>query len=320
MAPFWVFMGTVPGAAGQPDYTYDGNDKRIPVLFSRTYRKKFYDETVAANITNTDVEGEIKNMGDTVVVNTIPDVYVGDYYRGKTRQWQLAKSDSVVMKVNRASDFAVARDDVDKKQFWDKNFLQVLAKDAMKKQKIKVDTDLLADVYADADSANKGATAGAKSGSYNLGATGAPIGLNKSNIIDYLHNNVECVADEQTWPDDERWIVIPTWMKGLLNVSDYKDESMTGMDSSLKGGKFGKIGKFAAHQSNLYTAVTDTGKACYPVLFGHKSAIAFVSQLSDVQYFDKLETTHGSGIAGLNIYDWKVIYGKALGVFYVYKA
>lgn len=312
---------SVPGVPGQPDYTYDGNDKRIPILFSRTYRMKFYDETVAANITNTDVDDSgIKNLGDTAVVNTIPDVYIGDYYRGKTRQWQLAKSDAVVMKINRASDFAVAQDQVDKKQFWDKAFLDKLATDAMKKQKIKVDTDLLADVYADAAATNKGLTAGAKSASYNLGATGTPVGLTKSNVIDYLHNNVECVADEAAWPDEDRFIVIPTWMKGLMNVSDYKDESMTGMDSTLKGGKFGKIGKFSAHQSNLYTAISDSGKNCYPVLFGHKSAIAFVSQLTDVQYFDKLETTHGSGIAGLNLYDWKVIYPQALGVFYVYKA
>lgn len=310
----------VPTVGGYPDYTQSG-DMRIPQLFSRVYQDKLYDETIVANITNTDNIGELKSLGDTVIINTIPDVTIGTYYKGKQRSWELCKSDPVIMRVQRASDFAVVQDDVDKKQFWDKDFLGTLAKDAMKKVKIKIDTDFLGSVYADADSSNIGAAAGAKTGFYDLGTTGAPVGITKTNVTDYIMNVLECVADEQSWPDDERWLAVPTWMKGLMNVSDYKDESITGMDSTYKGGRFGKVGKFKMYQTNLYTAIADnSGKTAFPVLFGTKKAIAFVSQLSNTQFFPQLEATSGSGLAGINLYDWKVIAPKQLGYLYCYKA
>lgn len=222
------------------------------------------------------------------------------------------------MRVNKASDFAVVRDDVDQAQFWDKDFLGKLAQDASKKINIKIDTGLLGSVYVDAAATNKGVAAGAKTGFYNLGATGSPLAITKTNILDIIHNRMQSVASEANWDDEDCFLAMPTWMKGLLNVSDYKDESMTGMPSSLKGGKFGKIGMFQSYQTNLYTGISDSGKTAFPVLFGSKSAIAFVSQLSKTQYFPNLEATSGSGMAGINLYDWKVINSELLGVLYCY--
>ena len=311
----------VPGVSGMPEYggVTAGTDQRIPWAFSRIYRDKFYDACVVTNICNTKFSGEIKALGDTVVINTIPDVYVGDYYRGKVTQWQLATSPAVVMKVNRASDFAVVQDDVDKKQFWDKDFLGTLAKDAKEKQKIKVDTAFLDDVWQYADATNIGLTAGVKSASYNMGTLAAPIGMTKTNIIDNIMY-AEGVADEQSWPEDERYVVIPTWAKSLMATSDYKDESMTGDPSSLKGGRIGKIGRFKVYESNLYTIHANSGLNCYEMLFGHMSANCFVSQLVQVKYFDQLETTNGSGLKGLNVYDWKTVFPASLGVMVCYKA
>lgn len=316
--PFSVFMGgVVPGAPGMPDYSQDGS-KNIPQLFSRAYKKKLYASCCVANITNTEHTGELKGLGGQVVINGIPDVYVGDYTRGKARQWQYAKADPIIMTVTRGSDFAVAMDDADKKQFWDKDFLGTLAKDAVQKQKIKIDREFFASVYVDAAAANKGATAGAQSAAYNLGATGSPVGVSKTNVLDLIAY-CEGVGLEQNWNDEEMFMVLPSWMTTLMKVSDYKDASMTGEPSSYKGGKIGSHGKFELFNSNLYTPISDSGKSCYPVLFGTKSAVAFVSQLNDTHYFPQLETTTGSGIAGNTLYDWKTILPEQLGVFYCYR-
>lgn len=317
-APIFALLGVVPGAAGAPDYSNDTGSKNIPQLFSRAYKKKLYAEVCVQNITNTDHTGELKGLGGQVVINSIPDVYVGDYTRGKARQWQYAKSDPVIMTVSRGSDFAVAMDDADKHQFWDKDFLGTLAKDAVKKQKIKIDREFFASVYVDAAAANKGATAGLQLQKYNMGTTGAPVGIDKTNILDII-SFCEGVGDEQSWNDEERFFVMPTWMKTLMNISDYKDESMTGQPSSFKGGKIGSHGKFELFSSTLYTPITDGANSCYPVLFGTKSAIAFVAQLSDTHYFPQLESTSGSGIAGNTLYDWKTILPEQLGVLYCYR-
>lgn len=316
-APLSVFMGTVPGVPGSPDYTRSGS-ANIPELFSRTYRKKQYDTVLAANITNTDHTGELKSMGDTVIINTVPDVTVGDYTKGKKREWEACSSDPIIMRVNKASDFAVVRDDVDQAQFWDKDFLSKLGADAAKKINIKIDTGLLGTVYADAGAANQGIAAGAKTGFYNLGSAAAPLGLSKTNILDVIHNRLQSVAGEANWDNEDCFLAMPTWMKGLINISDYKDESMTGMPSTFKGGKFGKIGMFQTYQTNLYTSFAGGGKTVFPVLFGSKSAIAFVSQLNKTQYFPNLEATSGSGLAGINLYDWKVINPELLGVLHCY--
>ena len=310
---------SVPGAAGFPDHTRATGDARIPELYSRVYRKKQYDKVLAANITNTDHTGELKSLGDTVIINSLPDVTVGDYYKGKKREWENCASDPVIMRVNRASDFAVVRDDVDQAQFWDKDFLGKLATDAAKKINIKIDTGLLGSVYADAATTNQGAAAGAKTGFYNLGTDAAPVALTKTNILDVIHERLQTVAAEGNWDEEDTFLVMPAWMKGLINISDYKDESMTGMPSTFKGGKFGKIGMFQTYQTNLYTSYSGGGKTVFPVLFGSKSAIAFVSQLNKTQYFPNLEATSGSGMAGINLYDWKVINPELLGVLRCYK-
>ena len=49
-------------SSGRPDYT--GNF--IPEIWSGKLIENFYDATVLAAISNTDYEGEIRSMGDTV--------------------------------------------------------------------------------------------------------------------------------------------------------------------------------------------------------------------------------------------------------------
>ena len=317
-APLSVFMGTVPGVPGQPNYTRSGT-ANIPEIFDISYLAKQYDSVLATNITTTNHIGVLKSKGDTVIIRTIPDVTIGDYYKGKKREWENCQSDPIIMTVNKASDFAVVIDDIDKAQFEDKNYLGKLADDASKKINIKIDTQMLSTVYVDAGVLNKGATAGAKTQGYNLGATGAPLGLDKINILDIIHERLQVVAAEANMDKENLFIAMPTWMKGLINVSDYKDESMTGMPSSFAGGKFGKIGMFQTYETNLYTAITDGAFKAFPILFGSKEAIAFVTQLSKTEYFDRLEATSGSGIAGINLYDWKCINPPLLGVLYAYK-
>jgi hypothetical protein len=55
-----------PVSGGRPNYS--GNF--IPEIWSGKLIENFYDATVLAAISNTDYEGEIKSMGDTVNIRT----------------------------------------------------------------------------------------------------------------------------------------------------------------------------------------------------------------------------------------------------------
>lgn len=107
-------------------------------------------------------------------------------------------------------------------------------------------------------------------------------------------------------------------IKSLFDNKLIKDASLTGEGSSLlvNGHRIGRIGNFQVYQSNLYTPITDGAFSCYPILFGHKSAISFASQLNEVEYFDKLETTVGKGMRGIQLYDWKVTKEESMGYLY----
>lgn len=197
-----------------------------------------------------------------------------------------------------------------------KDKLNQCAKDAAEQQAIYVDTEALSELYAYADADNVGATAGRKSGLYNMGYATAAIPLTETNILRYILM-AQAVGDEQNWPSDNRFMVLPTWATFLLNNSDIKDASLTGSGPSnlVNGRRIGKIGNFTLYQSNLYTPVTDTYQ-CYNILFGHRSAISFAAQLNEVEYFDKLEGTVGKGMRGIQLYDWKVTKPASLGVLY----
>jgi hypothetical protein len=316
------FAGIIDGVPGAIDYTATGN---IPKLFSRIYRDKFYDECIAPNICNTNFTGELKGMGSQVTINTIPTVRIRKLVRGAKRDWQECASDPVIMTVNRGTDFDVLLLDADKDRMLDKNFLGTLGKDARQQQAIVLDTDFFAGNYPDADSANVGTAAGKRSGAtatvagpgYNMGVTGTPRGINKVSAVEAIRD-CQSVMDEQSIPKDDRWMVIPTWMENCMDLSDYKDESLTGKTSTLNGGRIGTCAKFKLYSTNLYTPISDSGKVCYPIMYGHKSAISFVQGLANVKYFPELQEVNGAGLCGENIYDWMVTNKVALGVLYAY--
>ncbi len=257
-------------------------------------------------------------MGDQITIDTIPTITVKKYKKGqKLGNWQNVDSGKITMYINRATVFEFAMNKIDLKQFLNKDKMNQCAKDAAEQQAIFIDTEGLSELYAYADSVNYGAAAGRKSSAYNIGATTTPIPLTEANILRYILM-CQAVCDEQNLPKDNRWMVLPTWGTFLLNNSDIKDASMTGESTSLliNGHRIGRIGNFMLYGSNLYTPISDSGYSCYPILFGHKSAISFASQLTDVEYFDKLENDIGKAMRGFQLYDWKVTKASSLGYLY----
>lgn len=301
-----------PVAPGSPQYA----GTFIPEIWSKKLRVKFYDATVLAAISNTDYEGEIKAQGDTINIRKTPDIVIRNYAKGQNLQIQRPESPIVTLTIDKGKYFNCICDDVDKIQS-DLKLLDDWSDDAGEQMKIAVDTDILHDIYDDMDAHNKGNTAGEKSGSVALGVTGTGVSLTKTNVLDYI---VDCgtVLDEQNVPEQNRWFIIPPWVAGMIKKSDLKDASLTGDGKSvLRNGRLGMIDRFTLYSSNLLKTASDTGTYYY-TLFGHKSALTFAAQMTNVETL-RSESTFGDLVRGLNVYGYKVVGPTAMGTLYCKK-
>jgi len=300
-------------AAGTPQYS----GTFIPEVWAGKILVKFYANTVIPAISNTDYEGIIKNQGDKVIIRTGPDMVIRKYSKGQNLIIDRPEAPNVELEIDKAYYFNAICDDIDKHQS-DISLLDDWSKDAGQQMKIEVDREFLGEVYADAHADNKGATAGAKSGDINLGVSGTPLTLTKATILDTI---VDCdtVLDEQNVPEETRWMVIPPWMRGMIMKSDLKDASMTGDGQSiLRNGRIGRIGNFTLYVSNLLASVTDGSDTCYHVMAGHKSAISFAAQMTNMETL-RPESTFGTLIRGLNVVGYKTLKEQALVDLYVKK-
>ena len=311
-------MPGMPIGPGHPDYSVTGTSQFIPEIWSGKMQVKFYAETCIAEICNTDWEGEIRKMGDTVIIRSIPSITINDYVVGQKLSYERPQSPSLVLNVNKGKYWGIELNDVMKVQS-DLPLLDKWTDDAVRQLKIKVETVFWSDstVYAGCDPANMGATAGARSASYNLGAAGAPLQITKANVLDVIVD-AGTVLDEQNIPEEGRWLVIPVWMAGLIKKSDLKDASLTGDGKSiLRNGRIGMIDRFTLYASNLLYFVTDVG-TCYYIPFGQKSGLSFASQITETE---KLRNPYDFGdiVRGLKVFGYKPTKPQAYGILYAKK-
>ena len=293
-------------AAGHPQLS----GITIPnAVWSSKLLVKFYEATVVAAIANTDYEGEISSMGDKVIIRTTPTITINDYSKGQTLNTQRPEPETTDLTIDKGKYWQFVVDDVDKFQS-DYNFIDDWSADASQQLKITIDTQVLGDIYADAHADNAGATAGAISGDINLGTTGSPFSLDKTNVLDYI---VDCgtILDEQNVPEEDRWMILPVWACGHIKKSDLKDASLSGDGTSmLRNGRLGMIDRFTIYRSNL---LATAGSPQYTnIMFGHKSALTFASQMLNSETL-RAESTFGTLVRGLQVYGYNVLKTEALG-------
>ncbi len=301
-------MAVFPTGAGHPDFS--GNF--LPTIFSGKTIAKFYAASVVPAIASTDHESEISGYGDKVVIRTVPDIAVSSYSMGQSLNVQVPDSTSVELPIDKGWYFNVSLDDVAKVQS-DLSLMDMYSSDASERLKIKVDTDVLANIDADVASTNKGATAGALSGDINLGTTTSPIAITTSaaNVITKIID-MGLVMDEANLPETNRWLVIPAWVAALIKTSDLKDASITGDSQSImRNGRLGVIDRFTVYSSNNLPKVNNGTKDVFRMFAGVKEGLAFAAQITNTETL-RSERTFGTLLRGLTVYGRKVIKGDAI--------
>lgn len=295
-------------------YQSSGDAAFIPQLWSGRMVDKFYTNTVFADICNTHYEGEIKDVGDSVVINTIPSITIRDYAFGAPNlaageipgalQYEKPTSSKELLEINRAKYFAFECNDIEEYQS-NPNLMDEFSTDAGEQMKIAIDSQILSLAYLDAG--NTGAAAG-PNGNINLGVDLTPLEITKLNVIDYLVETIGTLMDELDFPDTDRWIVLPSTIIAKIKTSELKDASLAGDPTSiLRNGKIGMIDRLNIYRSNqIHKAGGD-----YQIMAGHKSALTFASQMVKME---DLMNPHDFGklVRGLNVYGFSVIKPEAL--------
>lgn len=297
-----------PVAPGRPNYS--GNF--IPEIWSGKLIENFYDATVLAAISNTDYEGEIRNMGDTVNIRTQPNITIRDYVKGQNLVVENPDKPKIQLVIDKGEYFSCIEDDVDKVQT-DVNLMDMWSKDASEQMKIKIDQRVLTDLLPGVSTSNRGATAGAKSSAFNLGTAGAPLtvtkdGASASVSVTDLIVDMGTVLDEANAPEGDRFLVIPARMAGLIKKSELKDASLAGDTTSiLRNGRLGMIDRFTIYVSHNLNVTTGNTS----IIAGHKMGFTFATQMTEMETL-RAQSTFGNIIRGLQVYGYQVVKPEAL--------
>jgi hypothetical protein len=324
----------------------------IPTLWSGKLNVKFYSTTVFGEIANTAYEGEIKNIGDKVIINNIPSLTINDYQVGQTLSYEVPTPSKVELDINKAKYFGVNISDVIEYQSQPK-LMDMFTNDASKQMAIAIDSLVMKNSVdtvagwskADSPSAtganiNAGTLAGVRSAAFNLGGAGgtynsttnpfggAPLTLTSSNIVSTI-TAMASVLDEQNVPDTERFLVITPHVRNLLMNSNLQQAYLTGDPQSvLRNGKIGSLDRFTVYVSNLLptaaagqnfdATTTGTGISANAVarkcmIAGHKSAITFASQISKVESLPN-PGDFGTLVRGLNVFGFKTLKPESLTI------
>ncbi len=337
-----VTAGVVTPVAGAYGTTPAASGTFIPTLWSGKLNEKFYAASTFADLCNRNWEGEISNMGDKVVINNIPSLVISDYVVGGNLSYQTPTPNTIEMAVDRAKYFGFNVSDVLEYQS-KPNLMDMFSNDASEQMRTVIDsTCLYRTLLANATgtallpedgvvAANRGATAGVKSASYNLGTDTAPVDFATANEALNVILRMASVLDEQNIPETGRWLVIDPATRLRLMQSELRQAYLTGDDKSpVRNGLIGTIDRFKVYVSNQLpykaasTSVWTSGDGTETSIAGsshsvrvrllaagHTSAITFASQMTKTEQL-RNPTDFGDLVRGLNIFGHKVVKGTAL--------
>jgi len=309
-------------------YPSSGAVKYAPMIFSSKVMRLFTESTVMNEICNTDYEGEISGKGDTVYVRVAPTPVAGDvtaYSVGTPIVYDTPSENARTLLIDQAFYKAFEVDEVDKMQS-DLGLMELFAERASLSLKIDTDRRILAYIPTEVGANNKGATAGAVSGGYDLGAAGAPITVTADNAVELIAD-LGTVLDEANIPDEGRWIVLPAWYANLLKKGDLKRVDVTGDSTGvIRTGLIGQIDRFMVYQSNSVYHVTEAGIGTggtdvetFSILAGVKDAVTFASQINKTETLPNPDQ-FGERWRTLLLYGRKVIMPEAVALLLATKS
>lgn len=248
-------------------------------------------------VMNRDYEGEIREVGDTVHINSIGAVTVNNYARNTDiLAPQELQDASATLQIDQQKYFHFQVDDLDKAQ---------MKPDVMQAAMDEASYALasVADAYVAAMAVAGASTANA------IGTDGAPVEPTASTAYEYLVD-LGVKLDEAKIPDAGRFVIIPPWYKGLLLKDDRFTHATAQGDALIRNGVVGNVSGIQIIES---TNVPNTAGTAYKILAGTSAGLTFAEQVNKVEAY-RPERRFADAVKGLHLYGAKVIRPEALAV------
>lgn len=274
----------------------------IPELWNARLLYALEKAHVATNLVNRNYEGEIRNHGDTVHINTIGAITVKSYTKNTDidAPETLTTTDQTLV-IDQAKYFNFQVDDVDKVQAAGE----------------LVDTAMGRAAYALADVSDAyllGVIAAGAAAGNTIGSAAAPVALTASNVYENIVK-LKTKLDKANVPNTGRTIVVPPDVHSLLLLDDrFAKSTATAGQEALINGLVGRIAGFDVYMSNnVKTGTgTDTGKTPYFEITAQiTDATTYAEQIIKTEAY-RMESRFADAVKGLHVYGAKVTDGTKI--------
>lgn len=284
-------------------------DNFVPEVWSARLLKHLDMQLVFKQLVNTDYEGEIKKFGDTVRVNRIGNITIGDYTRnGTIASPEQLTSEQMVLTIDQAKYFHFYVDDIDKAQA-NGDVIDAAMERAAYGLAKAVDTHI-AKMFSQAGVILDGTN--------HAGITVDPAGTSGMKPYD-LVLLVAQKMDENNIPEAGRWMVVPPWFHtALLKSEEYRlafqDYKTTGKIPEVAGIRILKSNNLRPIKYNSTSGVWEepsSGATHTAILAGIDLAITYAQQIQSIEAY-RPENRFADAVKGLLVYGAKVFYPQAL--------
>lgn len=263
----------------------------IPTAWHAALLDNLNDGHVYVDCANRDYEGDIKKQGDTVKINTIGRVTIGDYStNGSAGAPETLQDSQVMLTIDKQKYFNFEIDDIDKAQ-QKPQIMNAAMKEAGWGLADAADAWMATLLAAGTQAANKlTALTRVGTGGEDDDAYEALVDLD----VKLTENNV---------PRTDRWCVVAPWVEGLLR----KDARFVAFGTpenraALVGKPVGAASGFDLWVSNN----VPVSSSVYTIIAGYKGACAFAEQIMKVEPF-RPEQSFSDAVKGLHVYGGKVV-------------
>lgn len=327
-------MGAIDWGQLTSNFGNTGHQPNFPgtqnLIQERMFRKRFRDKSILPAITNSEWKGRFKNSGTVLTVPVLPLIKTEKTTPGGDVKYQEPKSTDERFYLNRERYYALRFIEEDQ-AFSAMDIKSPVRNEASAQLADDMEEEFTSDVYTKVHSANQGKHAGFRSQSFDLGTSGTPVsiyktdaeasGENKASVVDYLTRCIACLREMPGGKEADPWIVIPTCVAHRLQTSEMKQANMMGDSESLIRknvvalGSIGGATVFVDDKLPMWNT-SDSGKI-YNILFGDNSAVTFVNEVTmddpDMKDVNKWGIFYRTKV----IYDWFVRYPERLGTGFV---
>jgi len=255
------------------------------------------DALVFAQVSNTDYQGEITNMGQSVRIVEVGPVTIRDYTMGSTADITVEQLPTAaqVLQINQSKYYGFTIDDADNAQ-----------------AKIKVLNDGITQAAwglrdnIDAYIAGLYLSAGVAIG----GTATTGVDITSTNVMAYFMEAARRL-DETNTPTMGRYAVVPPWLAHKATLAGIVQK--TANDEVFASGSIGRVYGFDVFSSNNISALSGTDR--FPALFGYKGSISMAVQVlhSEIVRPSKQFVNLAKGLV---VYGAKMTRPNNIGVLY----